>query len=149
MIKLTNDQFARAIHELLYQRLAAFCEEHTPEIPASSVVETWLTRLYNNDPSLHILVDWDTSKGIVGHAVIDVQSIYGHNVLFCHQVQGEKNSVVALNEGMEYIEKLAIAANVECIALQAVKSTKALQQKYGFHITRTVMVKHIGDNNGH
>jgi hypothetical protein len=139
--RIHNDQLARLLHSQLYDRLTAFCEQHTPEIPAEPVVMSWLNRLFNGDQSLHIFVTLDSNYKITGHMVVDVQDAYGRKIVWCHQAQSDKGNTGILNEGLEYIDKLVEAVGADCSVFSVTKGIKGLEKKFGYRATRTVMIK--------
>lgn len=145
-VRVTNNNLGRALHASLYTRLLTFCAQYTPEMLAEPVVQSWLQRVYANDSSMHMIVTLDDTYNILAHAVIEIQQMYNQNIITCHQVQSEKNSVSAIVEGMEYIDKLATATDAVCTIVYMAKHTKALQ-KLGYDISRTVMIKKRGDDN--
>lgn len=147
MIRLKNDILARLLHQPLYDRLVKFAQEYTPEGMADMAADAWLSALYAGDPNVYILVDIDDKYSILGHAVIDVRQTFGVKVAYCHQVQGEKNSVVALHEGMEYIDKLMEEAGVAYIIIYLAKGSKAME-RHGYKTMRTMMIKTVGDSDG-
>lgn len=147
MIRLRNDILARLLHQPLYDRIVKFAQDYTPEGMAEMVATAWLNALYSGDPNIHILVDIDEKYNILGHAVIDVQNTFGVKVGYCHQVQGEKNSVVALHEGMEYIDKLMEEAGATYVIIYLAKGSKAME-KHGYKTVRTMMMKTVGDSDG-
>lgn len=140
--RLQNDGLARLLHDSLFKRMVAFCELYTPELPAEPVVNTWLGRLYQGDNNLHILVTLDDNYKITGHGVIDVQEAYGYKVIFCHQVQCDKKSEASLDEGAEYVEKLASQVGAYCSMFVVAKHMNSLQKKYGYKSTRTIMMRY-------
>ena len=142
MIRLSNDALARAIHQPLYERLISFCHKYTPELPAEPVVVSWLNRIYSGDLNLHILLELDSHFNITEHAVIDVQESFGSRIVICHQVQRNKGNIDSFTEGIEYIDKLCQHINAACSVIFVSKHSKALQEKYGYRTTRSVMVKY-------
>jgi hypothetical protein len=141
MIRLSNDNLGRALHAALYARLRTFCQQNTPEVPSEPFVNAVLSRLYNSDSSLHILVELDNVYNIIAHAVIDVQQAYGNTVIYAHQYQRDSPSVAAMDEFMEYLDKLAEFHNATCIAFSIVKNTKVFEKKYQYRTARSVMIK--------
>ncbi|SRR6266446_8178897 len=143
MIRVINDSLGRALHNMLYDRLMNFCTEYTPELPGEPVVQSWLDRLYRGDNNLHIIVRLSENYSkILAHMVVDVQDVYGSKIILCHQVQSEKNSILEISEGMEYMDKLAEYIQASCIIAYVSKNAKVLEKKYGFTLSRSVMVKH-------
>lgn len=140
MIRLANNDLSKALHLALYNRMVNFALAYTPEFPAEPVVNGWLNRLFLGDDSLHIIVDIDDKFRIFAHAVVEVQEVYGRRTVICYQVQGDKNSVTALQNGLEYIEKLAYAVGAYSIGFNVVKNIRALE-KLGFQVFRTCMFK--------
>ncbi len=141
MIRLTNDNLGRALHSSLYNRIHKFCVEYCPEMPAELFVNTILTRLYNSDPLLHIMVTLDSHYNITEHAVVDIQTAFGRNVIYCHQLAKDSPNIESMNEFMEYLDKLKEQTNAVCIAFTVVKNVKVYQSKYGYKTMRTVMIK--------
>ena len=139
--RLQNDQLARLLHSQLYDRMLAFCEQYTPEIPAEPVVQSWLQRLYSSDNNLHLIVTLNGNYQITGHMVIDVLQQYGHTVVYCYQAQSDKTNDGTLAEGLEYMDKLMAATQASCCIFSTAKSTAAFTKKYGYKILRTVMLK--------
>jgi hypothetical protein len=148
MIRLQNDAYGRAMHEPLHQRLTRFCQQYTPEVPSEPIVSTWLNRLYNNDPSLHILIETDQHNPfiIIEHAVIEVQEGFGLKGVICHQVERNKANLESFDVGIEYIDKLVQQTGAVCSIIYVTKHSKALERKYGYKISRIAMVKHNAAN---
>ena len=144
-MRLTNDTLGRVLHNALYQRMLTFCQEYTPEFPGDIVVQGWLSRLYNDDQNLHILVNLDNNYKITGHCVIDVQEAYGNKVIFVHQAAADRGNSVTMDEGMEYVNKLANEIGAICISAAVAKNSKVYEKKYGFTAVRTQVVKFFGD----
>ena len=140
--RLQNDGLARLLHDSLFKRMVAFCKLYTPELPAEPVVNTWLSRLYQGDNNLHILVTLDDNYNIIGHGVIDVQEAYGYRVIFCHQAQADRKSEASLDEGAEYVEKLVSQIGAYCSIFVVAKHMKSLEKKYGYKSTRTIMMRY-------
>ena len=140
MIRVINDTLGRMLHVALHDRMVKFAEQNTPEFPAEQVVNNWLSRMFLNDPSLHIIVDLDSNYKILSHAVIEVQEVYGKRAVIAYQVQGDKSSLISLNAGLEYIEKLGYAVGAYSIGVSVQKNVKAIEKK-GYQIFRTVMFK--------
>ena len=145
--RLQNDALARILHNSLYQRLLLFCQQYTPELPAESIVAMWMSRLFQGDPNLHILVTLDDNYKITGHAVIDIQEAYGCRVVFCHQAQGDKNNTGTVDEGVEYVDKLVEQIQADSSCFVVTKHIRSLEKKYGYKVARTMMIKQRGDNN--
>lgn len=141
--RLLNDNLARLLHNQLYQRMLSFCQQYTPEMPPEPVVTNWLNRLFLGDNNLHILVNLNDDYKIIGHAVIDVQEMYGNKVIWCYQAQGDKGNDT-LNEGLEYVDKLVMQECAVCSIFMVTKHTKALERK-GYKSTRTIMIKTTSD----
>lgn len=141
-MRLMNDSLSRILHNALYQRLLSFCNQYTPEYPAEPIVTHWLSRLYSGDDNLHILVVLDKSYSITAHCVVDIQHSATNTVIFCHQVQADKGSGGSIDEYMEYMDKLASSVNAHCICVNVAKHSKALETKYNYKTTRTVMLKY-------
>lgn len=145
MIRLRNTNFARAIHQLLYERMVPLCVEYMPEEVARLLVSDWLNRLYSDDPSIHILINMnDENTAIVEHAVIEVQTALNGavKIIMCHQCQHDKPLLSHIGEGIEYMDKLAVELNATCKMIYVSKHSKALEKKYGYHSVRTCMVKY-------
>jgi hypothetical protein len=145
MIRLLPGQIARVLHEPLHNRLMDFAAKHTPEIVSEPTVNLWMQRMFAGDPLLHILVDLapDTLK-INKHAVIDVQQVtQGQFIVVCHQCQHDKPSLDGMDLGHEYMEKLATEYNAQAIVFFMEKHSKAMERKYGYKCTRTIMVKSL------
>lgn len=147
MQRLVNDALSRILHHSLYERMVTFAQQYTPEAIAENVVASWLNRLYLGDPNLYIIVDLQDGFKLVGHAVIDIQDNYGCKILHCYQAQGEKNSVIALTEGAEVIDKIAAEVNADCAIFYVAKRVKVLEDKFGYQSVRTLMMKRYGDIN--
>lgn len=141
MIRLQNDSLARMLHHSLYERMLHFCTEYTPELPGEPVVSTWLNRLFSDDQDIHILVELNDNYQIIEHAVIDVQTILGYKVVYCHQVYRDKNNLASFDVGMEYIDKLRQQVGARCSMFSTVKHVQSLSKKYGYKVVRTVMMK--------
>jgi len=140
-IQLFPDRLGRLLHEPLHKRIVAFAEQYTPEIPAEVVATQFLNRFYNGDNSVHILVALDDNFVITSHAIIEVQNVFGYVVVWCHQVQSDRKSTGSLDKGMEYIENLATTIHAHCILFTVTKNMKALEKKYGFTVSRSIMIK--------
>lgn len=142
---LQNDMLGRVLHNALHQRLIHFAEQHTPELPAEPVVELWLSAFYNGDnKNIHILVDVDNQCNITGHCICIFNNEYGYKILHALQLQDDKKSGSFLDECMEYMEKLAQENEAHCIVLSVQKSAKAMEKKFGYKISRTMMYKIAG-----
>lgn len=147
MIVLTNDHLGKSLHGVLFNRLAAFAETITPEIPAPSIIEYWLNRFYANDPSIKILIELNEQYAIVTHAVVEIQHVAGVVVICCHQYQSDKADLAKLDELVEYGRKLKLEHNAACMMFMAAKNTRAYEKRYGFKAVRTVMLEY-GESNG-
>lgn len=144
--RLVNDNLARLLHQQLYQRMLSFCQQYTPELPGEPIVTQWLTRLFNGDNNLHIMVTLNSDYKITGHCVIDIQEMYGYRVVWCHQALADKDNATHLDEGAEYIDKLVQATNAYCALFVVTKHQKSLEKKYGYKTTRTIMMKHAAES---
>lgn len=141
LVRLKNDQLSRLFHNVLFNRIKQFCDQYTPEIPGEIVADTWLRRVFDNDESFHLLVRLDTNYNVVGHAVIEVQQAYGFNIVFCHQAMGNTVNIAHIDEGIEYMDKLASSVNAKASVFVVTKGVSALQRKYGYKVSRTIMMK--------
>ena len=144
MIRIYNDNLGRILHFSLYQRMYNFCVKHNPEFPADMVVNAWLSRIYNNDLTLHLLAEVDDNYTITEHALIDVQTFLNNKVIYCHQVQHDKPASLShAVELMEYIDKLREHEGAICsvFSLTEAKHAKAFEKRHNYHILRTVMIK--------
>ena len=141
MLRLTNDTLGMALHIALYQRLLAFCQQYTPEFPAEPIVQNWLTRLYNGDDTLYIVVTLDSAYNITHHSLIEVTENFGYRVVFCHQTMIDKGSTAKLDEVMEYLDKLAEQQEAVCISATVSKNVKVYEKKYGYTQSRVSIVK--------
>lgn len=139
-VRIQNDVFGRMVHAALYARMVKFAQEYSPELPAEGIVNGWLTSVYAGNPAFHILVNHDEQYRIYEHCVIEVVHSYGHNIVVCHQVQHDKPNANTFDEGDEYIKKLCQAVNATSAVLFMHKHTKAMEKKYGYKATRTVLV---------
>jgi len=139
-IRLQNDSLARILHNTLYERIVDFCTKHTPEVPAGIFVNNILTRLYNGDDSLHVLVDLDEDYKVKGHAILEIQQQQGHKVIFCYQAQGDKHNVT-LDSGMKYVDDLAATVGAQSAMFSVTQHVKTLEKKYGYKAVRSIMVK--------
>jgi hypothetical protein len=146
-IRLINDSLSRILHQPLYHRLLTFCTQYTPELPPEPVITNWLNRLYNGDPLLHILVSIDNNYTINAHSVIDVQLVNGTAIVVVHQCQHDKANSALVNEVMEYIDKLVTMYNAHCSLFFITKHNKALEKKYGYSVSRMVMIKATNKGN--
>lgn len=140
MIRLVNGPLARALHQQLYDRMLKFCVQYTPELIAAPVVQSWLTRFYADDPSIHILYRLNDSAQLIAHALIEVQVAFGQHIVICHQQHHDKPNLAHLEEGMEYLDKLAQHLGALGTMVYVEKHSKALQ-KYGYKTTRLCMLK--------
>jgi len=139
--RLTNDNLARALHQPLYQRMIAFCQQYTPEFPPETIVSSWLNRLYSNDDNIHILIVLNDTYNIVGHVVITVYEDYGYKVVHCHQAQADKGHTGSIDEFMEYVDKLVTITGAYCSIMTVTKHIKSLEKKYGYKQSRVTMIK--------
>jgi hypothetical protein len=132
-------------HADLYDRMLAFANEVTPEIPAEPIVKRWLERLFNGDRNLHVIISTDSKGSLTGHAVVDVQEAYGIRAVICHQASHDKGSGDSFHKGMaeaiEYVDKLRDSTGAVCSVINVAKNTKVYEKKYGYRISRTVMIK--------
>lgn len=142
--RLRNDTLGRLLHNAVYQRIIKFCEQHTPELPAQVVADTWMQRVYSDDNNLYILLDLDEQYNILGHAVIEVQDQFGYRVVHCYQAQAEvqKKSITSLDFGFEYLDKLAAEVGAVCTVFYASNNIKGIEKRYGYQSVRTVMLKY-------
>src|SRR5262245_8559321 len=145
MIRLTSDALARILHNSLYVRMVDFCRQYTPEVPAGPIVDEWLRRLYAGDTSIHILVNLDGHYNILEHAVIDVQEMVRGRIVVWYQTYRDKGNITTLEEGIEYLDKLAEQVQAHCIIFFVEKHSRAFEKKYGYRTARTVMIKVVGD----
>ena len=143
MIRLANDNLGRALHAALFQRLYTFCVKHTPEFPAEIAVNNWLSRLYQGDPSMHILVELDDKFNIIEHALAEVSVFLNIKVIHCHQAQHDKPSISHAAELMEYLDKLQAYENAACIvfSIAEAKHAKQFEKRHNYKILRTVLIK--------
>ena len=145
--RLTNDTLGRLLHNAVYQRIVKFCEQYTPELPAQIVADAWMQRVYSGDNSLYILLDLDEQYNILGHAVIDIQNQFGYKVVHCYQAQAEiqKKSIVSLDFGFEYVDKLAAEVGAACTVFYVSNNVKGIERRYGYKAVRTVMMKYYNE----
>jgi hypothetical protein len=143
MIRLFNDNLGRALHAALFHRLHTFCVKHTPEFPAEIAVNNWLSRLYQGDTSIHILVELDDKYNITDHSLAEVSTFLNIKVIHCHQTQHDKSSITAMSELMEYLDKLAEYENASSIIFSVANSkhARAFEKRYGYQTLRTVLIK--------
>lgn len=141
IIRINNDNLGRTLHNTLHQRLSTFCMQYTPEFPSEPVVSFWLQRLYNSDESIHILVDMDDNYQITAHALIEQQTLHNRTIILCHQVQDDHKGMVFLDAVMQYIDALAYATQALFAANTVVKGARAMEKKYQYNTTRSVLVK--------
>ena len=141
MIRLRNDKLGRALHNPIYERCIAFAEKYTPEFPADIAVSAWMNRVYADDPAMHVIITLDNSFAITEHAVIEVQEVYGHKVVVAHQVYRSKPQKGFFEEGVQYVEALSETERANCSVFSASEHVKAIERKYGYTATRTLMVK--------
>lgn len=144
--RLLNDALGRLLHQQLFDRMVKFCEQYTPELPAVPVVTIWLSRFFQDDANIHILVTLSDNYVITGHNFIEVQEAFGYRVVVCHQAQADKGSSGSLDEGIEYIDKLRETIGAYCSLFTVTKHIKGLEKRYGYKLARTVMVKYESDN---
>lgn len=144
MMRLRPDRLGRLFYNSLYERMVKFATEHTPEFPADPVVHKWLSRFYNFDPLIHIVIDMDESGNIVGHALFEIQKGLGFTVLTCHQIYHDSPKQGGIDEGMEYLDKLAVEVGATCIAVMVEKNANLYKKKYGFDTVRQVLIKKVG-----
>jgi hypothetical protein len=142
MIRVFNDHLGRALHATLYTRLAQFCAQITPEVPYEPVVTSWLTRLYNGDFNLHILVALDEHYNITDHAVIDVTQAMNTTIIYCYQVSKDTADLHTLDEVMTYLDRLKEEHRAHCIVLNMAKHAKAMEKRYDYTISRTTLIKY-------
>lgn len=143
-MRLENNTITRMLHSAIYDRLISFCNQYTPEFPAEPIVTGWLNRVFFNDPNLYIYVDLDDKYKITGHCVIDLQELHGYRILHIHQVQADRGNKVTIQEALENIEKLRVALDVKTVIFYVTKHIKGLE-KYGYKVSRTVMLKGSDD----
>lgn len=139
-VRIVNDLFGRMMHAALHDRMVKFAEQYSPELPAEPVVNGWLSAVYAGDPRLHILINHDDHYRIYEHTVIEVVNSYGQNVVVCHQAQHDKANSDTFAEGDEYIKKLCQQVQAASVVLFMHKHTKAMEKKYGYKATRTMLV---------
>jgi hypothetical protein len=144
MIRLQNDELARIFHNQLYTRLLDFCNKHCPELPGEITVNNWLYRVFTNDPTLHIIINHN-GPNITEHAVIEIVGSNNCRLLMIHQCQHDNPSLATINEGMEYIDKLAQHINAYSIVFFTAHHNEAFRKHYGFLEARTMMVKLCGN----
>jgi hypothetical protein len=142
MIRVFNDHLGRALHATLYTRLAQFCTQITPEVPYEPVVTSWLTRLYNGDFTLHILVNLDEQYNITDHAVIDVTQAMNTTIIYCYQVSKDTADLHTLDEVMAYLDRLKEEHHAHCIVLNMSKHVKAMEKRYDYTIARSTLIKY-------
>ena len=112
MIRLQNGQLARILHQQLYQRMLNFAAQYSPELPAEPIINGWINRLFSDDPTMHIVINFDESTlKITEHAVIDIQQSYSTRIIVWHQCQHDTPNIASLDEIAEYAEKLAVECN--------------------------------------
>jgi hypothetical protein len=141
MIRIQNDNFGKALHPLLYIRIRDFCLAHTPEAPAEAFANTILNRFYNNDKRLHLFVELDERSNITAHAIADIQEAFNHRILHVYQLQKDRPDTKTMDEVMEIADKLAEEFNVNCISFSVVKNAKVFAKRYGYTLTRSIMIK--------
>jgi hypothetical protein len=146
MIRVFNDHLGRALHATLYTRLAQFCSQITPEVPYEPIVANWLQRLYTGDMNLHILVTLDDQYNITEHALIDIQRVFEHIVIYCHQVAIDKPNTASFDDVMGYLDQLKVDLQAACIVLSMAKNVKAMERRYNYKIMRTTMIKVDSDD---
>jgi hypothetical protein len=139
--RLQNDILARILHAPLYERIRLFAQQYTPEVPAEAIASSFMKRLYDDDDSLHILVEFTEKYDIVGHAVVEVQDFKGYKIVMCHQASADKNKQSSLDEGVEYVDKLAEQVGAYCTIFMVTKHMKSLAKKYGYAESRVIMMK--------
>lgn len=143
-IRLVNDGLSRMLHHFLYERLVAFNKKHCPEQQPEISVNNWLSRLYSNDPNLHILIVLEEgSYNILSHAVIDIIPHTESTMVVCQQLQHDRPDIASLDAGMQYIHNLARIVNAYSIIFFAERHSKAFMERYNFQTARTLMVKHV------
>lgn len=120
-----------------------FCVKYTPEFPADIAVNNWLNRVYSGDMTIHLLAEVDENYTISEHALIDVQSLLNHKVVYCHQAEHDKPSVSHAVELMEYIDKLREyeGAVASVFSMNNPKHAKAFEKRHNYHILRTILIK--------
>lgn len=143
MQRLFPDKLGMLYHAPLYERMVAFAKANTPEFPAEIAVSAWLERFYAGDDRMHIVVSFNDDGAIIGHALVELQTIHGIQAILCHQLSHEKGtaSVTDINEGMEYIDKLRDTTQSVCSLITVAKNSKVYEKKYGYKTLRTVMIK--------
>lgn len=141
MIRLQNNLQGMILHYPTYRRLLKFSQTYCPEQPGDIVVKGWLSRIYADDPSVHILMDLEDDATLSGHAVIEVQRAYAGHIVIVHQLEHDKPSLERLDEGYEYVEKLAASIPAHSLIWFVTEHTKALQRRYNFEVSRTMMIK--------
>jgi hypothetical protein len=145
--RLLNGSLARILHEPLYNRIKQFAQQYTPEIPADAIATAFIKRLYDGDDNLHILIELQPDNfAIIGHAILEVQDFHGYKIVMCHQALADKGKQSSLDEGVEYMEKLAVQVQAYCCIFMVSKHIKGLDKKYGYKVSRTIMMKNIADD---
>lgn len=144
-VRLQNDPLSRILHNSVHQRLLNFCNQYTPEVPGEPVVSAWMLRMWQGDQNLHILVTIDDNYKITGHCVLDVQDVYGYKVVYCHQALADKGNTSTLEEGIQYLQDLCKVVEARCSVFTVTKHLKGLEKRYGYKVTRTVMMKLHGE----
>jgi hypothetical protein len=117
--------------------------KHTPEFPAEVAVNNWLSRLYQGDTSIHILVELDDKYNITEHALVDISQFLNIKVIHCHQAQHDKPSISHAVELMEYLDKLCEHEQASCIIFSIAdpKHAKTFEKRHNYKILRTVLIK--------
>lgn len=146
--RLQNDSLARILHAPLYERIKLFAEQYTPELPADVIASGFMNRLFNGDDNLHIMIEYSDNWDIIGHAIAEVQEYGGHKIIMVHQASADKNKQSSLNEGVEYIDKLAEYVGAYCTIFMVTKHIPALQKKYGYKVSRQIMMKQYSTVSG-
>lgn len=142
--RVLNDNLGRSLHSMLYSRIKAFCERYSPGFPSDAIATNWLSRVYANDLNVHILVDFDHTSTLVGHAVIEVQSLHNRAIIHCYQTQHDNPDLERLQFGLEYMDKLVLEHNALCSVIIAQEHARALTH-LGYNPIGTLMVRSHGD----
>lgn len=119
-----------------------FAQQYTPEFPAELVVTDWLSRFYSGDNGVIIAVDLNTDYQITAHALVIISEAYGNRVCMVPQLQDDTRKGVFLDDVFELVDKLVAQRNCTCSEILVHKGVKALEKKYGYTVSRTVMLKY-------
>lgn len=140
MIELQNDHLGKSLHGVLFNRMVAFARSLTPELPPEGIINRWLSRFYESDPLVRILVEMNEQYQITAHAIFEIQQAFGVIVISCHQYHTDKSNLANLDAVVAYYRDLKAKTGATCGTFMTEKGSKAYEKRYGFKAVRTIML---------